>query len=66
MPSGADIHLLDDLLGAAIRRLAGAEAFALQEEIRAAAGALRADPSVEEARRLCERLDRLELPACEP
>jgi len=59
----ADIHLLDDLLGAAIRRLAGVEAFALQEEVRAAAGALRAEPSLTEARRLCERLDRLELPA---
>ena len=59
----ADIRLLDGLLGNAIRRLAGEEAFALQEEIRATAMALRAQPSVVEARRLCERLDRLELPA---
>src|ERR1700676_1862652 len=59
----ADIRLLDNVLGAAIQRLAGAEAFALQEEVRAAAGALRATPSVTEARRLYERLDSLELPA---
>ncbi len=51
------------MLGAAIRRLAGEEAFQLQEEVRTAAGALRAQPSVTEARRLCERLDLLELPA---
>ena len=36
----ADIRLLDDLLGAAIRRLAGKDAFAMQEEIRAVAGAV--------------------------
>ena len=41
----ADIRLLDDVLGAAIQRLAGADAFALQEEVRAAAGALRAKPT---------------------
>jgi phosphoenolpyruvate carboxylase len=58
----ADIHLLDDLLGASIRRLAGADAFTLLEEVRAAAGTLRVQPSVDEARRLCERLDQLELP----
>src|SRR5579864_9227391 len=57
----ADIHLLGDLLGDAIRRLAGEEAFALEEEVRAAAKALRADPSVAEARRLRDRLDRLAL-----
>lgn len=59
----ADIHLLGDLLGAAIRRLAGDEAFALEESIRAAAKALRAKPSLEEARRLRDRLDTLDLPA---
>ncbi len=59
----ADIHLLGDLLGDAIRRLAGEDAFALEEEVRAAAKALRAEPSVEEARRLRDRLDRLDLPA---
>ncbi len=59
----ADIHLLGDLLGDAIRRLAGAEAYALEEEVRAAAKALRANPSVDEARRLRDRLDRLDLPS---
>ena len=48
----ADIHLLGDLLGAAVRRLAGEEAFTLEEEIRAAAKELRAHPSLDEARRL--------------
>ena len=57
----ADIHLLGDLLGAAIRRLAGQEAFTLEEEIRAAAKELRAHPSLEEARRLRDRLDRLDV-----
>jgi len=57
----ADIHLLGGLLGEAIRRLAGEEAFALVEEVRASAKALRADPSVERARRLRDRLDRLGL-----
>ena len=59
----ADIHLLGDLLGETIRRLAGEEAYALVEEVRAAAKELRADPSVEEARRLRDRLGRLDLPA---
>src|SRR5258708_765077 len=59
----ADIRLLDELLGGVIRRLAGAEAFALVEEVRAGARALRTRPSVEEARRLCARLARLDLPA---
>ncbi len=59
----ADIHRLGDLLGDAIQRLAGAEAFALEEEVRAAAKALRAGSSVEEARRLRDRLDRLDLPS---
>jgi len=58
-----DIHLLGDLLGSAIRRLAGEEAYALEEEVRASAKALRLRPSVEEARRLRDRLDGLDLPA---
>ncbi len=58
----ADIRLLDDLLGQVIRRLAGADAFALVEEIRAATRQLRARPSVDEARRLRDRLDHLPLP----
>ncbi len=59
----ADIHLLGDLLGEAIRRLAGEDAFALEEEVRAAAKELRARPSLEEARRLRDRLDKLDLSA---
>ncbi len=59
----ADIHLLGDLLGKAVRRLAGEGAFALEEEIRAAAKELRARPSLEEARRLRDRLDKLDLSA---
>jgi phosphoenolpyruvate carboxylase len=57
----ADIRLLGGLLGESIRRLAGEEAFALVEEVRASAKALRADSSVEEARRLRDRLGRLGL-----
>jgi len=59
----ADIHLLGDLLGGAIRRLAGEDAYALEEEVRAAAKELRARPSLEEARRLRDRLDGLDLSA---
>ena len=55
-----DIHLLGDLLGETIRRLAGEEAFDLVEEVRAAAKSLRANPSVEEAPRLRDRLGQLE------
>ena len=58
-----DIHLLGDVLGETIRRLAGPEALAEEEEIRAAVKELRAKPSLEEARRLCERLGAMELPA---
>ncbi len=39
-----DIHLLGDLLGGAIRRFAGEEAFALVEEVRASAKDLRGRP----------------------
>ncbi len=56
-----DIHLLGGLLGGAIRGLAGEEAFALVEEIRAAAKDLRADASPEAARRLRDRLGGLGL-----
>ena len=56
-----DIHLLGDMLGEAIRRLAGEEAFVLVEEVRAAAKDLRADASPEEARRLRDRLGELSL-----
>ena len=52
----ADIHRLGDVLGATIRRLAGEEAFDLVEEIRSATKALRAEPSVDEARKLRDRL----------
>jgi phosphoenolpyruvate carboxylase len=57
-----DIHQLGDVLGETIRRLAGPKAFDQVEEIRAAAKNLRADPSVEEARRLRDRLGTLSLP----
>jgi len=60
---GSDIRLLGDLLGHAIRRLAGEEAFRLEEEVRAATKELRVNPSVDEARRLRDRLARLDLPA---
>ncbi|HEY2158461.1 MAG TPA: phosphoenolpyruvate carboxylase, partial [Isosphaeraceae bacterium] len=56
-----DIHLLGDLLGGAIRRFAGEDAFALVEEIRASAKDLRADPSPQAARRLRDRLGELGL-----
>src|SRR5579875_3174046 len=58
----ADIHRLGALLGGTIRRLAGPEAFDLVEEVRGTAKGLRADPSVDEARRLRDRLGRLDLP----
>ena len=48
---GADIRLLGDLLGQAIRRLAGEDAFDLEEDVRAAAKELRANPSLDEAAR---------------
>ena len=56
-----DIHLLGGLLGEAIRRLEGEDAFALVEEVRAAAKDLRADASPEAARRLRDRLGELGL-----
>jgi phosphoenolpyruvate carboxylase len=59
----ADIHLLGDMLGEVIRRLAGENVFALEEEVRAATKALRASPSLEAARALRDRLDALDVPA---
>jgi phosphoenolpyruvate carboxylase len=61
-PLTADIRLLGDLLGKVILRVAGQEAFDLEEDVRAGTKALRATHSVEDARRLRERLDRLDLP----
>jgi phosphoenolpyruvate carboxylase len=58
----SDIQLLDGLLSAAVRRLAGADSLALVEEIRAAARELRARPSLPQARALRDRLDCLDLP----
>lgn len=55
-----DIHLLDDILAAAIRRLEPA-VFPLIAEIRATGQALRGQPSVDQARRLRDRLDDLDL-----
>ena len=60
---GSDIRLLGDLLGRTIRRLAGETAFQLEEEVRAAAKELRANPSPEAARTLRDRLGQLDLPA---
>lgn len=59
---GSEIRLLGDILGRTIRRLAGESAFQLEEEIRAAAKDLRANPSVDAARKLRDRLGTLELP----
>jgi phosphoenolpyruvate carboxylase len=60
---GADIRLLGNLLGEAIRRLAGDGAFELEEDVRAAAKELRTSPSPDDARRLRDRLGTLGLPA---
>ncbi|WP_165075609.1 phosphoenolpyruvate carboxylase [Paludisphaera rhizosphaerae] len=57
-----DIHRLGGLLGGTIRRLAGPEAFDLVEDVRGKTKELRADSSVEEARRLRDRLDQIDLP----
>ncbi len=56
-----DIHLLGNLLGEAIKGLAGEDAFALVEEVRASAKDLRADASPEAARKLRDRLGELGL-----
>ena len=60
---GADIRLLGNLLGDSIRRLAGDQAFDLEEEVRAAAKELRTSHSTEAARRLRDQLGKLDLPA---
>ncbi|QEL20378.1 phosphoenolpyruvate carboxylase [Limnoglobus roseus] len=60
---GADIRLLGNLLGQAIRRLAGDAAFDLEEEVRAAAKELRANPSPQAARALRDRIGTLDVPA---
>jgi len=59
---GADIRLLGDLLGQSIRRLAGEDAFALEESLRSAAKELRSDPSPDRARQLRDQLANLDLP----
>ena len=59
----ADIRLLGNLLGDAIRRLAGEQAFALVEEVRAATKTLREHPSAEARPELRDRLAELDLPA---
>lgn len=56
-----DIRRLGDLLGQALRRVAGEGAFQLVEEIRAAAKSLRTNPTVEQARQLRDRLAELPL-----
>jgi len=57
-----ELHLLGDLLGDIIRRLAGEPAYELVEEVRAAAKGLRSKPSVGAANELRDRLDKLPLP----
>ena len=57
----SDIRLLDSLLDSTILTLEGEESLKLVEEIRAAAQALRLDPSVEVARRLRDRLSTLDI-----
>jgi phosphoenolpyruvate carboxylase len=59
----ADIRTLGELLGNTIRRLSGDAALTLVEEVRAATKHLRAHHSLAEARRLCDRLGQLDLPA---
>ena len=61
-PLRSDIRLLGDLLGQTLGRLAGPDAFDLEEEIRAAAKDLRGQPSVDQARALLRRLDKLDAP----
>ncbi|MES2791922.1 MAG: phosphoenolpyruvate carboxylase [Planctomycetota bacterium] len=56
-----DIRRLGDLLGQALRRVAGEGAFQIVEEIRASAKALRTNPTVQQARQLRDRLSELPL-----
>lgn len=57
----ADIRLLEDALGQALRRLAGGPAYDLVREVRAAAAGLREAPSAEAARAVRDRLGDLDL-----
>lgn len=57
----ADIHLLGNLLGETIGRLAGPPALALVEEVRAATKDIRQSPSLDAARQLRDRLGKLDL-----
>ncbi|HTU23205.1 MAG TPA: phosphoenolpyruvate carboxylase [Gemmataceae bacterium] len=57
----AEVRFLTGLLDDTIRRLAGDQALALVEEIRTASRELRARPSLDEARRLIDRLAELSL-----
>jgi phosphoenolpyruvate carboxylase len=59
----SDIRLLGNLLGVAIRQLAGDAAFELEEEIRISAKELRVNPSPETARKLRDQLAKLNLPS---
>jgi phosphoenolpyruvate carboxylase len=59
----ADVHMLAEMLGGIIQRLAGPEAFALIEELRGSCRSLRTQPSVGQARELRSRLEQLDLPA---
>lgn len=58
---GTDIRLLGGMLGEVIRQVAGGNAFELEEHLRGRAKELRTSHSVEEARRLRDELERLEL-----
>jgi len=62
-PLTQDIRHLSTLLGDVVRRFAGQEAFDLEEEIRLASRELRREASVEDARELYARLDRLDVPS---
>src|SRR5687768_146875 len=59
---GADIRMLGGMLGEVIRQVAGGNAFELEEHLRGRAKELRTTHSVDEARRLRDELERLELP----
>jgi phosphoenolpyruvate carboxylase len=59
----ADIRLLGNVLGNAIRRLAGEQAYAQVEAVRGAAKALREQPSAAAAAQLRDRLAGLDVPA---
>ena len=58
----AAIHFMGDLLGETIRTQSGAEAFALEEDVRALAKRLRANPDPETERELQRIVARLSVP----